>query len=329
MKGFNIWVTRKCNLECTYCYEGGKKKNMSLSRSKIEAVVSFVRKQSVSEDVILVNFHGGEPLLEINIIEDICCMLVEERKCIFSLTTNGTVIDEHILDVIIKYGINVSVSIDGVEKIHNTNRMYKDGAGSFEKALSMACLLKEQGIIPRVRMTVVPNNCMFLRENVEFLLKQGFSRIAAIPDLYSKHWDDEMIGIIKEQLIVLYSKTREKEFVFFDELRKKSSCYGGIREINIDVDLKVYPCSLVVGDMSMAIGNVEQGINPIALKQWKDKCDIGLENCNGCMFINRCIANRCRVVSTLLNAEAFVLICEFTNIVKNALEYRYTKNERM
>ena len=86
MKAFNIWVTKKCNLKCSYCYEGIEKENRELAVDKIPAVIEFIQQMGKSEEYITVNFHGGEPLLNTKVIiedgrlQEICkkCALYED-----------------------------------------------------------------------------------------------------------------------------------------------------------------------------------------------------------------------------------------------------------
>lgn len=325
MRGFNIWVTRECNLKCEYCYEGHTKSRVSISHDKVESVICFIIENSSQEKEIVVNFHGGEPLLEIDTIERICIGLIATIKCTFSLTTNGTIVTEKIIRLLKKYAFNVSISIDGKKISHDTNRKYQDGTGSFERVFSTAQLLKENKINLRARMTVTPNNYMLLKENVIFLLENGFNEIVAMPDLYANNWTDDKLKLIEKQLISLYAVNDDDSFVFFDDLCRKSICYGGKQECNIDSDLNIYPCTMCVGISTMNIGNVEMGINQNILKQWNEMNNEELTSCSGCTYLDRCIANRCKIINFLLeggSGNASPLVCGFTNIVKNALKYK-------
>lgn len=99
MLSFTLWVTNKCNLKCTYCYENRSvKRNESKRNLQIEEIVAFIKRKSdeYSREDVYIRFHGGEPLLEYGNIKKYIELIkseIEERRIFFSMTTNGILLD--------------------------------------------------------------------------------------------------------------------------------------------------------------------------------------------------------------------------------------------
>lgn len=322
MKAFNIWITRKCNLKCKYCYEGINKENRQLSISDIPRLVSFIKKTGEKEDYVIINFHGGEPLLNFKAIVSICEKLSAcDMRIYYSITTNGILIDESIIEYIVKYKIFVSVSLDGTPYYHNLNRVDIKGCGTFEKSLEGALTLKDKGIPIRIRMTVTPNNCAEIEKNVRHLQKLGFNNIVAIPDLFNDEWNKDLSSQLTKQLKSLLSTTINKEFIFYEDgIKKKGSCKGGKEEINIDTDLKIYPCTYVCGELEYCVGNVDNGIDRSLIKKIEEEGKRWNYECSGCTLEPYCMSTRCKIINKQLTGNylsAPPSICFFEHVIYN------------
>lgn len=139
-----INVSNDCNLNCKYCYADGgnyKKEVGLMDISTATAVVRFIENYFPNVETIF--FFGGEPLLNIEIIEFICEHLSEKY---FKLITNGFFINDKIIEVIKKYDIKIGISIDGPENIHDEFRVTKSGAKTFRKICQNINRLQENGI---------------------------------------------------------------------------------------------------------------------------------------------------------------------------------------
>lgn len=318
MKAYNIWLTTMCNLNCSYCYEKGKYKNLTMQKEDIKVLIDFILQTAETE--IVVNFHGGEPLLCIDLIDGICSRLNKSNIIIYySLTTNGTLLTEEILEIIQKYSIGLSVSIDGTEKTHNLSRVYNNGQGSYLKCVRGIELARSLGVEIRARMTVTTQNYAELYENAISISKLGVDVIVAEPDYYSKAWTEEMLAMIEESIKRIQSILPQDEFSFWDnDLCEKGGCRGGIEEINIFANLDLYPCTVVVGIEDFCIGNIKQ-------KTWNQRIIDKIQNesvklideCDGCTFRLSCVTHRCRLLNYLLTGKsncASETICSFENL---------------
>lgn len=321
MKAINIWVTNRCNLCCEYCYEGKYKNSKEISKGNTVLLIDYIKTIAEKNKYLAINFHGGEPLLCIEIIENICEGLGELRnKTFFSLTTNGTLINNYNIEIIKKYSINLSISMDGIETAHNISRKYPGGEGTFGDCLKGVMYAKERGVEFRCRMTITPQNYVYLYESVLFLAKLGIKNIVAMPDLYNKNWTDDMIQQIEKDIKKILRSQLGIDFAFFEKcVQHKGRCLGGIEEINIDPDLNIYPCACVVGNEEYCLGNIEtQKFHMQVYQKLNDMCQNHIEECDGCLFYNYCMTSRCRLFNQVLTGNQNMpseVVCAFENMI--------------
>lgn len=138
IKALTVFITNKCNLNCSYCYHHNcldEQKHLSLENLK--RTLDLVSENIGFSDQVAISFFGGEPLTEPGLINDACSLLdLFFQRCgikpRYSVTTNGTLISDTILELLIKKNMNITVSFDGFRKLHDTYRVFKDtGKGSF------------------------------------------------------------------------------------------------------------------------------------------------------------------------------------------------------
>ncbi len=143
-------VTERCNLRCRYCiYEPSFRQarnhgDKDMSWDIAFRAIDYLSNCSSSKEKVAVSFYGGEPLLRFPFIKE-CVKYAKARipnnKLLFSMTTNGTLINSEIANFLSENGFAVHVSLDGPEVIHNENRIYPNGKGSFlDVKTGMECL---------------------------------------------------------------------------------------------------------------------------------------------------------------------------------------------
>ena len=319
MKAYNIWLTTRCNLKCSYCYEKDKYKDITMQKEDIDTLIDFILQ--TSENEIVVKFHGGEPLWCIELIDEICSKLGKSNIIIFySLTTNGTILSKDILKIIQKHRICLSVSIDGNEKTHNLSRVYPNGQGSYLKCVTGIELARSLGIEIRARMTVTIQNYADLYESVISVSRLGVDMIIAEPDYYSIAWTEEMISMIENSIKKIQLILPKEKFVFWDNsMCEKGVCHGGSKEINILSNLDMYPCTAVVGMEDFCLGNIkEKTWNQHVIDLIQNESKKTIDECEGCSFYLSCITRRCRLLNLILTGKsncASEIICCFENLV--------------
>lgn len=140
-----LGITEKCNLNCSYCCFSGKfagqrthsHRSMSFDVAR-KAIVDYLDQQNTNvADYYPISFYGGEPLLERQLLID-CVEFAKEyaaaqdKKVLFAITTNGTLLDDTIVDFLVENHFLVLISLDGPQFAHDRYRVFPDGKGSFE-----------------------------------------------------------------------------------------------------------------------------------------------------------------------------------------------------
>lgn len=168
-----VKLTERCNINCTYCYffNGGdedyKKHPPLLSTGTAEAIADFLKQgaQELGAKKIIIDFHGGEPLLmKQHRFAEICDIfasrLAGEFKLNFKLQTNGMLVDEEWIALFEKYRVMIGVSIDGPMEYNDVDRVDHDGKGTYERVAAGIRRLHEAtaaGRIPPVGALCVIN----------------------------------------------------------------------------------------------------------------------------------------------------------------------------
>ena len=192
----NIWVTNFCNLNCSYCYE----KETYLKEELLTPTIDFIKKIE-DDNALTINFHGGEPLLNFEVIKKIVAQSkLENIFANFSLTTNLLLMNNEIADYVSSNHIYLSISLDGTEHVNDINRIDKNNRGTYKKVIKKLNILKKYNIPFRTRMTVTPFTINYLYESVTHLINIGCKEIVAAPDLFCQHWDEEKISQLSLQL---------------------------------------------------------------------------------------------------------------------------------
>lgn len=332
-----IWLTDSCNLNCTYCYVDNKKKQSLSSRDILDVakfITNHVNNNSIGE--LTISFHGGEPLLRFIQMEELTDLMKKSAKesnfkVFFQITTNGTLIDKETVGFLKENNFTVSLSIDGQEITHNTNRRYSNGRKSFEDCLRAAYLLRESKILLYIRMTFNshPHSINNLASNVAFFVENDFSFVKTVPDYFDSNWNKESFQILAEQIKKiainepLYWQKKRALLTIIESycspFKKMKPCQSGIQELNIGADKKLYPCSFVVGLGDFTIGDIYNGLNISALKKLnKNNAAIKRLECQGCSIIEYCESGRCtyanyRMSGTLDSPNGF--FCTFQKLM--------------
>jgi len=135
-------VSQKCNMSCLYCLYGGnyfyqRKKSAKLlsfdtARETIDYIRGFIDKRTRKE--LIIGFHGGEPLYNFSVIKKIVEYSKEtfpSWKLRFTITTNGTLLDDRIICFLVENRFSLNISLDGSEQNHDAKRVFPDGSGTF------------------------------------------------------------------------------------------------------------------------------------------------------------------------------------------------------
>lgn len=316
---FNIFVTTACNLKCTYCYEKIKNSDAKMERETSIKVLEFIYEKAneIRPNKIYITFHGGEPLLAIDIVE----FLISQLSCygeshnvemFYSMTTNVTLYNPSMLPVLEKIN-DLSVSIDGNKETHDLNRKFKNGVGSFDVVINKIKELIGVGIDMTARLVVTSSTCLDIYDNFVFLVDCGIRKLNIEIDFVNFNWSDNQIQEYIIQLKRIVSKSNQlrsngilvETGLIQDGLMKPRNCIcdGGIKTFSILSSGEVYPCAVAVNDVEFCMGVVGEKLNYAVIQEIQDYGKKEMKQCKGCARYNYCNSTRCRIVNKVVLGE--------------------------
>ncbi len=305
----SLAVTHDCNLRCRYCYAGEKfKKSMDLETAK--KIVDFAFRNLKKEEEINFSFFGGEPLLRLSLIKEIISY-IESRGFLnpvtYNITTNGTLINDEILEFVKEKRIRLCVSIDGPSFIHDKNRVDKNERGTLALIMKNMKKVREKLDFYQVNAVFSPGNVTYLKDIVEFFLDNGIRNIHLNPNINAK-WPKEIFSVIsksykdvadiyireyKENRALSINMIDSKVILFFKGgYGKEDRCSMGEREFGFAPSGNVYPCERLIGDDSneeLRMGNIHTGINPFIRCKIASKSSMKKSECLSCELRDYCM----------------------------------------
>ena len=295
VKALCLHIAHDCNLACRYCFaeEGeyhGRRALMSFDTGK--KALDFLIANSGNRRNLEVDFFGGEPLMNWQVVKDLVAYGREQEKIHnknfrFTLTTNGVLLNDEIMEFANKEMGNVVLSIDGRKEVHDHMRPFRKGAGSYDLIVPKFQKFAESRNQDKyyVRGTFTHNNLDFSND-VLHLADLGFKQISVEPVVAQPTED---YAIREEDLPQLYEEydklaaemvKRHKngnDFNFFHFMidleggpcvaKRLSGCGSGTEYLAVTPWGDLYPCHQFVGNEDFLLGNVDEGIKR------KDICD--------------------------------------------------------
>lgn len=302
----NIWLTKRCNLQCTYCYEGISKETESMSKATCDKVIAYIQK--INEPVNI-RFHGGEPLLEYNKLQYLYGRLKENENIkTFGLTTNALMLDENKIDFLSASMNDFSISIDGTRAIHDKHRRDAMGRGTYDMVCKVVPQILKKSIHARARMTITADTVPYLYESVDSIVNLGFKVVAMAVDIFDPGWNDENKAQYLEQVNKIKSKYCGNPDIHIgviekENIKRLASCGGGKDSIHISTDGKFYPCSYAVGIEDFVIGSLEEGIIERKVKEIEYIGQRTNSVCKGCSVYDFCPGTRCKIINKIVSGS--------------------------
>ena len=311
VKALCLHIAHDRNLACRYCFAGegeyhGRRALMSFDVGK--KALDFLVEHSGNRVNLEVDFFGGEPLMNWQVVKDLVAYgrsLEKPRgkKFRFTLTTNGVLLDDEVLEFANREMDNIVLSIDGRKEVHDRMRPFRGGQGSYDSVVPKFIKTAESRGQKKyyVRGTYTHDNLDF-SEDVLHLADLGFQQISVEPvvaeasDPYAITEAD--LPALKEEYdkLAMEMTRRRREgrgFNFFHFMidleggpcvaKRLSGCGSGTEYLAVTPWGDLYPCHQFVGNEKFLMGNVEEGIVREDLREQFKCCNVyAKDKCRKC-----------------------------------------------
>lgn len=310
---FNIFVSTVCNLKCSYCYENIDDTHTLMTIETADKVIEFIicKFYRLMPKKIYITFHGGEPLVGINIINYMIDELNSKIRAelYYRMTTNATLYKKSMLPTLKKIH-DLSISIDGEKKTHDANRIFADGGGTFDIVIANLKTLLDEKIELTARLVITSTTYKEIYDNFVFLVECGVRKFSMELDFTTFTWSEEQISeyIILAKKILDKINELQKVDIFIEtgllqngiKKSKNYLCDGGIGTFSILASGAVYPCTISVNNKRFCMGTVFGQINSDIVDEIQKMGSKSISKCEGCSRYDYCISTRCRMVNKVL-----------------------------
>ncbi|MBQ8624428.1 MAG: thioether cross-link-forming SCIFF peptide maturase [Oscillospiraceae bacterium] len=311
VKALCLHVAHTCNLNCAYCFASQGKYSGDRALMSLEVgmrALDFLIENSGIRRNLEVDFFGGEPLMNFDVVKELvkyARMREKEagKNFRFTLTTNGMLVDDDVIDFANRECSNVVLSLDGRKEVHDRYRVDYAGNGSWEKIVPKFQRFVEarEGKNYYMRGTFTHANPDFLND-IKEMLSLGFNELSMEPVVCAP--DDpsaltnEDLPIVMEQYEKLAELMLERHksgnpFTFYHYMidlkggpciyKRVSGCGSGTEYMAVTPWGDLYPCHQFVGDEKFKLGNVWTGVDNTEIQNQFLACNVyARPECNDC-----------------------------------------------
>ncbi len=302
VKALCLHIAHTCNLNCSYCFASqgkyhGERAVMSFEVGK--QALDFLVANSGSRRNLEVDFFGGEPLMNFQVVKDLVAYArsIEKehgKNFRFTLTTNGMLIDDDVIDFANRECHNVVLSLDGRKEIHDRYRVDYAGNGSWEKIVPKFQRLVEarQGKGYYMRGTFTHANPDFLKD-IQQMLDLGFNELSMEPVVCApgdpSELTEEDMTLVMEQYeglaqLMLQRDREGKPFTFYHYMidltggpciyKRISGCGSGTEYMAVTPWGDLYPCHQFVGEEKFRLGSIYEGVTNHEAQEQFASCNV-------------------------------------------------------
>ena len=310
----DLFVTEDCNCRCKYCFVEGKNP-CSLTPKLARKAVDFLIRHSGKQTELGILLFGGEPLLEFDLLREIVnysqnTTSKTDKSITFSLTTNGTLMTEPMMEFFAENNIRYLLSIDGDKPTHDTHRPLFGGGSSFALVAQKLPLMKRYQPWQGARVTPMPDTVHRLKHDIQTLFELGINQFI-IGMATGVTWPEEKCSIFVEQMKGICK-------FYVEQVRKKApirltlfekgdldeenedhtcdwGCGAGRGRIGINTHGEIFGCGRFVGlnnlEGTLPLGDIINGFTyPENRAQLLDDSAWKRIDCIHCNYRNRCNA---------------------------------------
>ncbi len=311
VKALCLHVAHTCNLNCSYCFASQGKYHGDRALMSYEVgkqALDFLVANSGTRRNLEVDFFGGEPLMNFDVVKRLVAYArsIEKeygKNFRFTLTTNGVLIDDDVIDFANKEMSNVVLSLDGRKEVHDRFRVDYAGKGSYDKIVPLfQKLVEKRGNKDYyMRGTFTHHNPDFLND-IKAMLDLGFTELSmepvvCAPDDPSALTEEDLPIVLKgyEDLANLMIERRKegKPFTFYHYMidlkggpciyKRVSGCGSGTEYMAVTPWGDLYPCHQFVGEEKFKLGDVWNGVTNKPVQDEFCACNVYTrEECRDC-----------------------------------------------
>lgn len=322
-KNITFIVTKDCQLACKYCYLVGKNSNERMTFEVAKLAIDYIlcHRSLFPEEAVTFDFIGGEPFIEIKLINKICDYIKRElyicdhpwfNNYMFSFSTNGINYATRDVQKYISKNrshLSIGITIDGTQVKHDLNRVYKNtGKGSYVDVVKNIPLWLSQFPNASTKVTVSSDDIPYIKESVLHLFKLGIHEVN-INCVFENVWKEGDDEVFENQLMSLADSIIGKDLYknyrcsFFNQtigkpldlvLMNGNWCGAGMM-LSVDAEGNFYPCTRFAAyslrsKKPIIIGNVWDGIDQNKLRPFLtlDRLTQSPEKCRNCEVANGC-----------------------------------------
>ena len=302
VKALCLHIAHTCNLNCSYCFASqgkyhGERALMSFEVGK--AALDFLIENSGTRRNLEVDFFGGEPLMNFDVVKQLVAYAREVEKekgknFRFTLTTNGVLIDDDVIDFANREMSNVVLSLDGRREVHDRFRVDYAGNGSWDRIVpKFQKLVKARGGKDYyMRGTFTHYNPDFL-EDIQEMLELGFTELSMEPVVCDPSdpsaLTEEDKAIVLQQYedlaaLMLLRDHEDRPFTFYHYMidltggpciyKRISGCGSGTEYMAVTPWGDLYPCHQFVGEEKFKLGDVFGGVTNTAVQNEFMDCNV-------------------------------------------------------
>jgi radical SAM additional 4Fe4S-binding domain len=315
-----LLVSQECNMGCEYCFAGkgeyGQKGKMA-EETAIRAVDYLLEKSEDMKQRLHINFFGGEPLLNFPVVKKTADYIgeISRKKGIhisMGITTNGTILNDEILECLKKHYITVLISLDGPKEIHNKWRKFRNGKGTYDTVVKNAQQMKEylpKGLTARVTLTKESPPIAEISKHIKEL---GFINM-----IYSVMYDRPTcngsdyraykdISMSERELKDFYVTTQNTLESIINKTNigtlsdidtdmvmrnmrhtdgcspRRYFCHAGFSEIAVGIDGEIYPCQRFVDMPAFKLGDIWTGLDGEQFSGFYNGFEMHRKTCSKC-----------------------------------------------
>ncbi len=324
-KTITFIVTKDCQLACKYCYLVGKNEKERMSWNTAKAAIDYIlgHESDFPQASVVWDFIGGEPFLEIDLIDQICDYIKSEMFRLnhhwfnsyrFSFSTNGINYDSEKVQRYIQKNrehLSIGITIDGTKQKHDLNRIWKgEGTekGSYEDVVRNIPLWQTQFPGAGTKVTISSADIPYIKDSVLHLYSLGIHEVN-INVVFEDVWKDGDDSLFEEQLLALADAIidnnlyKDNACSFFSDTIGKpmdatvdnQNWCGAGRMLSIDAAGNFYPCTRFAAyslreKKPIIIGNVKDGIDKNKLRPFLtlDRTTQSPQECIDCEVASGC-----------------------------------------